>query len=195
MAEATTGCGWAPQRGFSVVELLTVMAIMMVLSAIGIPVLMNAVYASRIRSAADELSALVQQARTTAEQRNAKIPFYTANVGQSALPGGFISCSSTNCPDAAAWKAGDPYVPYGSGVTNGLAANVPTALNPGFLLQPAGTTLYLTPLGLASNAATGTYTASGFVFYLTDTRSNWAAVSVSPRGKSKVWLYSAGAWH
>lgn len=181
-------------RGVTLIELCVVMAIMLVLSAIAIPQVMYAIRMSRIRSDAGSLSALIQQARGIAEQRNATVGFYAANVGTSGLPGAFISCSSTACPDAATWNNGDPSLPYGSGVKNGTAANAPAVLNPGFTLQTAGTTLYVTPLGTTSNAAAGSYTSKGFVFYLTDNSNDWAAVSVSPQGRSKVWVYTGG-WH
>lgn len=182
------------RRGFSLVETLVVVGIVMVVSAIAIPKLTNAIYKARVRSAAVELSALIQQARTTAEQRNNVVPFY-AGTSANGLAGAFISCSTANCPGGTQWAAGDPFIAYGSGVSN--SNNPPTALNPGYQLQGAGTTLYLTPLGSAANTAAGTNTnpTQGWAFYVTDGRGNWGAVSVSPMGRSKVWLYSARAWH
>lgn len=177
-------------RGVTLIELCVVMAIMLVLSAIAIPQVMYAIRMSRIRSDAGSLSALIQQARGIAEQRNATVGFYAANVGTSGLPGAFVSC----CPGGATWSNGDAYLPYGSGVQNGTAANAPAGLSPGFTQQAAGTTLYVTSLGTISNAATGAYTSKGFVFYLTDNSNDWAAVSVSPQGRSKVWVYTGG-WH
>lgn len=181
------------QRGFSMVETLVVVGILMVVSAIAIPRLTNAINKARVRSAAVNLSALVQQARTVAEQRNTTVPFYATTAGTNGLSGAFISCSAATCPGAASWAAGDPFLVYGSNVTN--STNPPAALNPGYGLQGAGTTLYLTPLGLASNTAGGASTSNGWAFYVTDGHGNWGAVSVSPMGRSKVWLYSGGAWH
>lgn len=185
------------QRGFTMIELLIAVAIMMVLAAIAVPKVMNAVYLSRIRSAADNLSALLQQARVAAEQNNATVPVYITNVGPSNVPGAFISCSAANCPDGAAWAVNDPYVPYSGSVRN--SANPPAALSQaslGFTAQPAGTTpVYFTSLGMISNLPAGTFTAKGFVFYLKDNEGDCAAVSLSPTGRSKVWLYTAGSWH
>lgn len=183
------------QRGLSLIELVVAVVIMMILAAIGIPQVMNAVYASRIRSAAVNVSALIQQARATAEKRNVTVPFYVGNVGTSGVAGAFIGCSASICPGAAAWAAGDPYLPYAGGIQNSV--NPPAALTQaalGFTTQPAGTTLYFTPLGSISNAAAGTYTSQGFTFYLTDGQNRWSAVSVSPTGRSKVWIWT-GSWH
>lgn len=188
----------ARAAGFTMLELLICMAIMMVLAAIAIPQVMNAVYLSRIRGAADDVSALAQQARAIAEKNNATIPLYLGNnnVGPSNSSGAFISCTNGACPGGTAWVVNDSYIAYSGSVTN--SANPPVALtqaNLGFTPLAAGNTLYFTPLGTISSAAAGTYTSQGFAFYLSDTRNNWAAVSVSPTGRSKVWLYTAGSWH
>lgn len=185
-------------RGFTILELLICLGIMMVLTAIAVPRVINAVALTRLRSAAAGVSALAQQARATAEKQNAKIPFYLTNVGPSNVPGAFISCSTAAagpCPDGAAWAVNDPYLPFTESITNSAAppAVVPQA-SLGFTTQPAGNTLYFTPLGAISNAPAGTFTAKGFVFYLKDNRNNWAAVSVSPTGRTKVWQYTANTW-
>lgn len=186
----------AGHRGFTIIELLTAIGITMVLAAIAIPQVMNAVYLSRVRSAADDVSAIMQRARTLAEQNNATIPVYLGNnsVGPSNGSGAFISCVTGACPGGTAWVANDTYVVYGGSVTNSTAppAALPQA-SLGFTTQ-AGT-VYFTPLGMISNLPAGTYTSQGFAFYLKDNQNNWAAVSVSPTGRSKVWLYTAGSWH
>lgn len=182
-------------RGFSMIELLIAVAVMMILAAIGIPQVMNAVYFSRIRSAADNVSMLLQQARLAAEKNNATVPFFTGNVGVNGVTGAFISCSTSGgaCPGGNAWSAGDPYVPYAGSVTN--STNPPAAVpNASLGFTPQAGTLYFTPLGRISSTATGAYTSQGFVFYLTDAQNHWAAVSVSPTGRNKVWLYT-GSWH
>lgn len=186
-------------RGFTILELMIAVAVMMILAAFAIPQAMNAVYFSRIRGAANNVSAMMQQARALAEQNNVTVPVYVANgtVGPSNSSGAFISCISGGaCPGGAGYVAGDPYFPYAGTVTN--AANPPAFLTQaaiGFATQPAGNTLYFTPLGAASNAAGGTFTAQGFVFYMRDNQNHWAAVSVSPTGRSRAWLYTAGSWH
>jgi prepilin-type N-terminal cleavage/methylation domain-containing protein len=179
--------------GFSVTELVVVITILTILAAIAIPQIKNAVYMSHVRGAADSLSALIQQAREAAEQHDATIPFYAATVGTGSVQGAFVSCSANSCPDTGTWNVGDPYIPYGADVSNAAAAGAPAGLNPGFTPEAAGTVLYLSPFGLAYKSSGASYTGSkGFVYYLSDSHNDWAAVSVSPMGRSRVWVYSGG---
>ena len=53
-------------RGFSLLEMVVSVAILMILMAISAPYLMNAVYAMRLRYTAVDLSGLMQKARIDA---------------------------------------------------------------------------------------------------------------------------------
>jgi len=182
-------------RGFSVTELVVVITILLILAGIAVPEVMNAVYMSHVRGAADNLSVLIQQARMTAEQHDVTIPLYATAVGTDSVQGAFISCSASACPNAPTWQSGDAYVAYGADVSNSAQASAPAELNPGFVPEAAGTVLYLSPLGRAYKSSGVSYTMSkGFVYYLSDSHNDWAAVSVSPLGRSKVWIYTGG-WH
>jgi len=188
------------QRGFSMVELLTAVTISMILAVVAIPQLMRAVYTSRIRGTAADLAGLIQRARIMAEQQNATLAIYTGTV-DGGLQGAFINCyrSGTNdvCPAGTTWQSGvgEPDIPFSSGVSLGTAGSAPSTLSLTPTPETAGTILYFSPRGLPVKSSGATYVASkGVVFYLTDTHNNWAAVSVSGAGRSKVWVY-AGGWH
>jgi prepilin-type N-terminal cleavage/methylation domain-containing protein len=181
--------------GFSLIELVVVLAISMILAAFAIPEVMSTMYSSRLRSAAAEFASLVQQARTTAEQKNVTVPVLTGTV-QGGSKGVFIACSTASCPsggNGTTFQTGDPFVPYGGGVTNGSTGSAPSGLNPGF--APAVGTLYFNPRGVTVTAPGGFSLANGFVFYLTDTRNDWAAVSVSTIGRTKVWMWNGSGWN
>jgi prepilin-type N-terminal cleavage/methylation domain-containing protein len=176
------------ERGFSMIELIVVATISVILSAIAVPLLLNVIYTSRIRGAASDLSGLIQQARILAEQQNIALPVYTGSVGTNAQ-GAFIGTSGNT------WVLGEPVVPYGGSVTNGSASSAPTALSPGFTAELAGTILYFSGRGLPVKPSGSTYIPSnGVIFYLTDTRGDWAAVSVTGAGRSKTWFWS-GSWN
>jgi len=175
------------QSGFSMVELLVVISITAILTAIAIPQVFNMVYASRIRGAANGLAGLVQQGRMLAEQQNKTIPVLTGNIGTNA-PGAFIGVNGTT------WQSGDPSVGYAASISNASASNVPTALSPGFTAEPAGTTLYFNWRGAPVTSSGAYMSPKGVIFYLSDTHNNWAAVSVSSAGRAKVWMLSGTSW-
>jgi prepilin-type N-terminal cleavage/methylation domain-containing protein len=176
-------------RGFNTLELAIVLAVISVLLAIAVPQVMSAIYMAQVRGAAIDLSGLIQQARIMAERQNTTLPVYAGTVETNAT-GAFIGVSG------AAWASVDPDVPYANGATNAAASSAPSALNPGFTAEAAGTVLYFSPRGLPVKSSGLTYVASnGVIFYVTDTHNDWCAVSVSGAGRSKVWTWSGSAWH
>ena len=179
------------QRGFSTVELAVVATILLILSAMAVPVLMNTVYTAKVRGAASDLSGLVQQARILAERQNAYLAVYAGAVETNGT-GVFVDTTG----NGSTWKTGDPDIPFANGVTNGAAGNAPGTFNPGFTPETAGTILYFSPRGLPVKPSGATYAASqGVVFYITDTHGHWAAISVSPAARSKVWVWNGSGWN
>jgi Tfp pilus assembly protein FimT len=177
--------------GFSSVEMVVVAAIILILGGFAVPVLMNTIYLSRVRGASSDLSGLVQQARILAERQNIDLGVYAGAVGTNAT-GAFIDTTG----NGSTWKTGDPDIPFAKGVTNGVASNAPGTLNPGFTPESASTILYFSPRGLPVKSSGATFIASnGVVFYITDSHGDWAAVSVSGAGRSKVWVWNGGAWN
>lgn len=185
------------------VEIAIVVAVTLIIAAFTVPQTLKAIYKMKIRGAANDLAGLVQQARIMAERQNNPIAVYAGTVDKNAT-GAFINCTmvistSNPCPaggNGSSWVAGEPDVPYPSVVSNGSASNVPTALSPGFTTESAGTILYFGPRGLPVKPSGGIYVpANGVIFYLTDTKGDWAAVSVSGAGRSKVWVLSGTTWY
>jgi Tfp pilus assembly protein FimT len=178
-----------PASGFSTTEMAVVLAVLLTLSALAVPQLMSTVYMSRVRGAASDLSGLIQQARIMAERQNTTLPVYAGTVETNAT-GAFIGVKGST------WQSGDPDVPYANGVMNAASSSAPSTLNPGFTTEASGTVLYFSPRGLPAKSSGATYVASnGVVFYITDSHGNWAAVSVSGAGRSKVWVWNGSTWN
>jgi len=88
------------RKGFSLVELMTVLAIITILSAIAFPGLMKWVPNYRLKAAAQQLFADMQKAKMTAVKNNRKVTFNftTACPGGSYVfkdPGGTVVTSGT----------------------------------------------------------------------------------------------------
>jgi prepilin-type N-terminal cleavage/methylation domain-containing protein len=98
------------QRGFSLIELLVVVAIVMLIAAFAVPNIMQAVYTARLRSTAGELAGLLQQARITATKTNQiyDIKYITTNGVSDA----YLDLNLNGALDA-----GEPVVFFNSGVT------------------------------------------------------------------------------
>ncbi len=183
------------------VELLVVLAIFCIVAAFALPELWSAIYLGRTRGAAADLAGLIQQARVTAEKQNTTLGVYAGSVGSNAV-GAFVNCqinATTPCTsggNGTTWLSGDPNVAFANGVTNGAAASAPAALNPGFTTEATGTILFFSSRGLPVKSSGATYVLSkGVIFYITDTHGNWAAVSVSGAGRSKVWMWNGNGWN
>jgi Tfp pilus assembly protein FimT len=182
------------QAGHTITELLTAVAIVLILTAFAVPTFMNTVALTRMRDAGVGVSALVQQARYMAEKQNVTIAVYAGNV-RGNFAGAFVNCSNAACPsggNGTTWQAGDPDVAFSSSVVNAAATNAPAPLSPGFVAEPAGTILYFNPRGLPV-LSTGT-PSTGVIFYFTDSSGHWSAVSVSGAGRSKVWTWHGQGW-
>ena len=208
------------QSGFSLVELLVVVAIIMVVAAIATPSIINGINGIRLRSAGSALTGIMQQARQTAVQRNRYL-----TVKPTVVAGGraaYIDLNYNNAFDAGA-PAPEPMIQWPRGVAL-VAAGAPNTANligqccATFVPQnsavlPSFNSRGLPCVGPASptppggvggvpnsvcnvrDAGGGTV---GFVFYLSQTRPfgavGWAAVSVTPAGRVRVWTYSGTTW-
>jgi prepilin-type N-terminal cleavage/methylation domain-containing protein len=189
----------ARSRGFSMIELAVVMAIMLTVAAFALPQLMTSIYMWRVRSAANDLAGLIQQGRILAEKQNTTLAVYTGTVNRGT--GAFVNCSvltSTPCSsggNGTTFQSGDPEIAFANGVTNSTASSAPGTLSPGFTPEAAGTVLYFGPRGLPEKTSGATYVLSnGVVFYITDNHNDWAAVSVSGAGRSKIWMWNGTSW-
>jgi prepilin-type N-terminal cleavage/methylation domain-containing protein len=196
------------QRGFSMVEMLVVVFVMLITAAIASPNIMQAVYNVRLRTSAGDLSGLMQQARMLAAKSNTPydIRYTTLNGAQIAfidlnLDGNYssgeplVQFSGTVVPAAGAPSGSggqpSPYVLTGDSSTGSVFTNT--------------SILGYSPRGLPCNWDTSTSpptcstpASNYFVYYLTDTRMGvpgWAGVVVTKSGRSKVVMWDGTTWH
>ncbi len=189
--------------GFSLVELVVVVFIVMVIAAIVIPNVLLAVTNMKLRASAGDLAGLMQQARILAAKNNA-----TYEILYTTLSGTQIAYVDLN--GNGSFDTGEPLVQF-SGTTV-PAAGAPSGgggqPTPYVLAGDTGAgsydntnTLGFTGRGLPCNyvaATCSTPAAKYFVYYLTDTRvgqAGWAAVVVTKSGRCKIVTWNGATWN
>jgi len=192
-------------RGFSLLELTIVVAVGLCVMAIAVPYFLQATYDIRLKSAASDLSGLIQQARIQAARRNIVDTVLYQNV--NGADEAYIDLNNNG-----QWDIGPPPEPI---ITFKTTISPATAPPTGTNGQPTpyvltgdtsgvtytnSTTLGFSPRGLPCAYAAGvcsTPAGGYFVYYLTDTRptnTGWAAVIVTRSGRSKTAVWSGGSW-
>ena len=197
--------------GFSLMELLIVVFVVMVIAAIAIPNILSAVSNIRLRASAGDLAGLMQQARIMAAKNNTpyvvlygtlhgaqiayvRDPKSAAGLGNFVAGEPMMEFSGTTVPASGA--------PSGSG---GQPSAYVLAGDTGTGSYDNTSTLGYTGRGLPCNydtttspATCSTPAAKYFAYYLTDTRvggAGWAAVVVTKGGRAKIVTWNGGAWN
>lgn len=187
----------ASQRGFTLAEMIVVVALVLVVSGLSIPNFTRAIDTSRLKGAAQTLAAEYQDARIRATQQDTSYAVLVSPVGIAPNQACIDLDGDGIC------GAGDPVTTFPSQVTVSNAG-VPVKLGPAQLpyqniantesSSAPGNGLVWNALGLPCQVNAGAQcTAWGWVQYLQLQRSNgevmYAAVSVSPTGRVKTWTF------
>jgi type II secretory pathway pseudopilin PulG len=193
--------------GFSLLELLIVVLVVMVVAGIAIPNILLAVTNVRLRASAGDLAGLMQQARILAANNNT-----THTVRYGTRNGATIAYIDLN--GNGSFDTGEPLMQFSgttvpaSGTPSG-GGGQPTAY---VLVGDTGSgsydntsTLGYTGRGLPCNydttttpATCSTPPAKYFVYYMSDTRvggSGWAAVVVTKGGRAKIVTWNGSTWN
>lgn len=186
------------ERGFSLLELMIVVAISMITLAMTIPMISTSIAQYRLRTSAVDLNSLMQRARVQAIRDNRT---YTLRGCNSAG-------TCTNTIDNTSQKllvdlngngsadGGEPVIQMQRGVTITTAPSPAiTAAALGF--TPSGTVLSFTSRGTPCTGSP--CTQNGFVLYMTaatgSNSTSLSAISVSPSGRFRSWSYDPhGGW-
>ena len=167
--------GNAATDGFTVTEIIVVLAVILCLSGIAFPIFSKISYNIRLKSAATNISGLMQQARIQAARQNAVYTIAIPTAGGQA-------CIDLNRDGTC--QSTEPVVRFNSNITPATGApngtgGTPTAY---VLAGDTGTTNYdnATTLGysarglpcayISSTSTCSTPAAGYFVYYLRDAR-------------------------
>jgi len=190
------------QAGFSMVEVMIVVAIIMIISAMAAPNIISSLRLVKMRGATSSMINIFEQARMLAVRNNRGYMVLPA-VAQGTTYW-YIDANNNQAMDA-----GEPQAALPQSVN--MAATPPSN---GTLNLPAGNNYYLLPLqtGPAFNArglpcyATATsclnYDAANnryenFAYYIQDTGYGgtlYMAVTIGPNGKMKAWNWTGTTW-
>lgn len=204
-------------NGFSLIEVLIVVSVVLVVMAVAVPNVLLAVANVRLRSSAGDLAGLMQQARMMAAKNNPQSPpvyaiLYGVKNGRQIA---YIDLNGDGAWSSSVTVNGvtlsEPLIEFSGTVVP--AAGAPTAgtgvPGPYVLAGDSGTgsfdntyTMAYTPRGFpcdyTSPPTCATPAAKYFVYYLTDTRvgpAGWAAVVVTKAGRTKVVNWNGSQWN
>ena len=198
--------------GFSLIEMLVVVTIILVVTAISVPNIMQTIAQVRLRSAANSVAGLLQQARIRAVRDNAYYGVIADDGSGSLTADANIACVDVNANNTCAASADklDPQVRLGG--TNVLTMSTPPATvdsaagfsssNDAIVEQDKTLRVYFNSRGLpcaVSGSVCKSTDSSGkgyvYVYYITDQRPiyGWAAITVSAAGRIRVWTYAGNS--
>jgi len=187
----------APRAGFSLLEVLFVVAIAMVVTATAIPRITTVIGNTKLRASMTSLSGLLQNCRMSAVQQNKAMT--THFVPQTTGLVGYVKLASdTTSPLGKLDYQVEMQAPISK-----LIPPLPT----GSPAEISTTVLGFTPRtedpsfnsrGLPCLYSGGACDNYGFIYYFKDSRiaspGGWAAISLSPAGRIKRWFWSGSAW-
>jgi prepilin-type N-terminal cleavage/methylation domain-containing protein len=196
------------RRGFSLLELMIVVAITMTVMAYAVPKFLTAYYTVRLKAACADLSGLMQKGRIQAARENAIFQIvYTTGTPEAA----FVDMNNDTTWDTATVNGvarTEPGIYFGPTITMATGAPSGTGAPTPYVLvgDTSGTTYNNTTTlgwsarGLPCAYVTGTCAtpaAGYFVYYVKDQRptgSGWGAVVVTRSGRTKVVIWNGAAW-
>ncbi len=206
--------------GFSLIELLIVVFVVMVVAAIAVPNILLAVSNIRLRASAGDLAGLMQQARIMAAKNNPTTPIAVYPVRYGVRNGAQIAYIDLN--GDGAWSPSvtvngvtlsEPLIEFSGTAVPAAGAPSGTGGQPSQYVLAGDTviggasfdntkTIAFTPRGFPCDYSLpptcSTPAATYFVHYLTDTRiggAGWAAVVVTKAGRTKVVNWNGSLWN
>lgn len=197
------------QAGFSIIELLITVIIILILSAIAVPPIFNYMHIARLRGAGTDYASLLQSGRLRSVQDDR---FYSIYLIAGTPRLGYVDVKNNG---GTGVDPGDPVIAVSSEVVPTAAGGAPDTTNLKGQFLPAGSTLTVKdgtttgtpvvfgPHGLpcTSQSATGgsVCVSSGgptafWVFFQDNISGDWEAVTVTPAGRIQKWLHSNSVW-
>lgn len=204
--------------GFSLIELVVVVVIILTIAGFAIPAVMSAMRQARLRGASSDYSGLLEQARIYAIRDNRYYSTYVLATAGSTIAQAYVdmlpkSSTGGSGNGGTSVTSGDPEITLSSEVVEEPVANAPSTSNLESQLLPATTPV--TPTDTSATAATfgprglpctpinvtgGTVCDSSggptayWTFFKNVHSGTWQAVTITPAGRIQKWYYSGSSW-
>jgi len=188
-------------RGFSLIELMIVVGIILAVAVASTPTMVNVISAARMRGGITSLATFLQSSRGNAVRRNEYRSDYAVLVSSEYFV--FEGVSSTTTP---AVTTASGLIPMGKQVTylgTPTGANAPavldnaTAFGSSTVALSNGTITWNTrgmPCSYTSTTCNSTAFIWYFIFQPPLGSNRWGAMSVSPAGRIKAWYWDGSKW-
>ncbi len=199
------------QKGFSMIELMIVTVIIVIITAIALPIYKNAMDAIHLQEAARKYAGILQRGRLTAVTGNTYnaigVQFLNNTCPAACDLIAYIDTADTNVSPPSAYAIAEPMVVLGNGVsfvdpsvapaTNDLLGKVFPNHGPQTLSYPpvfGSRGLPCNPVTVTGGTVCNTQGLNAaFATYFQSAQGKWEAVSVNPVGRIQLWSYDAGA--
>jgi prepilin-type N-terminal cleavage/methylation domain-containing protein len=190
--------------GFSLQEVLVVLAIGLIVTAMALPAMSNAIANMKLRGSMTTVSGLLQNARAMAVKENKTKTACHYNTTVEPNPLVYFVRDATDCTTLTATTADvqvemeAPITPLSAPLGTGAPAPI-TNSQMGLTADPLTTDPSFNSRGLPCTYAGGTCTTNNsFIRYFKDNRiagsGGWAAISISPAGRIKRWFWNGATW-
>ncbi len=191
--------------GFSLQEVMVVIAIGLIITVVAAPIMSNAIANIKLRSSLTSVSGLLQNTRAMAVQQNKTKT--ACHFSRTAPPYSLVYFvkDATTCPSGTTADTTDaqveleaPITPYTTPSGTGAPAAIDNATL-GLTSDPLTTDPSFNSRGLPCLYSGGSCNSSqAFIQYFKDNRvagsGGWAAISISPAGRIKRWFWNGSSW-
>jgi prepilin-type N-terminal cleavage/methylation domain-containing protein len=195
------------ERGFTLIELVVVMAVILIVTGIAIPNFMSGVRSARLKGAVSDFAGLLQVERIQAVTDD---NFYPAYILAGNPQQGFVDIAGKG---ATTLDPKDTVIQINSEVAQMPVGAAPSTASLQGLFLPANATVALYDGSVATNPITfgarglPCYAGAGlacktrvpagdvayWIFFQDTLSQNWGAVTVTPAGRVQRWLFTGGA--
>jgi prepilin-type N-terminal cleavage/methylation domain-containing protein len=185
-----------PNRGFTLLELLIVVAIFILVTTIAVPNVIVVLSNTRMRASITSFSGVLQSTRMLAVKENRTMTTHMIVQSQGLVA--YAKLASDSNPLAVHDSQIEMEAPIAE-MDTPTGPGAPSTISTSVLgFTPETTEPSFNTRGMPCTYSGGSCTNKGFLYYFHDTRPGshaaWAAVSISPAGRIHKWFWNGSAW-